>query len=172
MASPKLHNSFRQYHRWIGFFLAGIMAVYAFSGVLLIFRSTDFLKFEQTSHRQLEAGLNGKGLGEQLRMRGFKVEQETDGKIVFAQGEYNKQTGEARVTGKDYPFPLNKMVKLHKATTNSPLFFMNIAFGVALLFFVVSAFLMFIPRALPFKNGLKIAGVGFIFAVVMVLFGS
>jgi len=172
MASPKFHNSFRQYHRWIGFFLAGIMAVYALSGVLLIFRSTDFLKFEQVSHRQLEAGLNGKGLGEQLRMRGFKVEQETDGKIVFAQGEYNKQTGEARVTSKDYPFPLNKMVKLHKETTNSPLFFMNIAFGVALLFFVVSAFLMFIPRALPFKNGLKIAGVGFVFAVLMVLFSN
>ena len=172
MASPKFHNTFRQYHRWIGFFLAGIMAVYALSGVLLIFRTTDFLKFEQTSHRQLEAGLNGKELGEQLRMRGFKVEQETDGKIVFPQGEYNKQTGEARVTNKDYPFPLNKMVKLHKATTNSPLFFMNIAFGVALLFFVVSAFLMFIPRALPFKNGLKIAGVGFVFAVLMVLFSN
>ena len=93
MASPKFHNTFRQYHRWIGFFLAGIMAVYALSGVLLIFRTTDFLKFEQTSHRQLEAGLNGKELGEQLRMRGFKVEQETDGKIVFPQGEYNKQTG-------------------------------------------------------------------------------
>ena len=172
MASPKFHNTFRQYHRWIGFFLAGIMAVYALSGVLLIFRTTDFLKFEQTSHRQLEAGLNGKELGEQLRMRGFKVEQETDGKIVFPQGEYNKQTGEARVTSKDYPFPLNKMVKLHKATTNSPLFFMNIAFGIALLFFVVSAFLMFIPRALPFKNGLKIAGVGVLFAVLMVLFSS
>ncbi len=172
MASPKFHNTFRQYHRWIGFFLAGIMAVYALSGVLLIFRSTDFLKFEYTSHRQLEAGLNGKGLGEQLRIRGFSVEQETDGKIVFPQGEYNKQTGEARVTNKDYPFPLNKMVKLHKATTNSPLFFMNIAFGVALLFFVVSAFLMFIPRALPFKNGLKIAGIGFVFAVLMVLFSS
>ncbi len=28
MASAKFHNSFRQYHRWLGFFLAGIMAVY------------------------------------------------------------------------------------------------------------------------------------------------
>ena len=31
-------------HRYLGFFLAGIMTVYALSGVLLIFRSTDFLK--------------------------------------------------------------------------------------------------------------------------------
>lgn len=172
MASPKFHNTFRQYHRWIGFFLAGIMFVYALSGVLLIFRTTDFLKFEQTSYRQLETGLNGQRLGEQLRMKGYKVEEETDSEVRFEQGRYNKHNGEAVITAKDYPFPLNKMVKLHKATTNSPLFFMNIAFGVGLLFFVVSAFLMFIPRALPFKNGLKIAGVGFVFAVLMVLFGS
>ncbi|MDC8832579.1 PepSY domain-containing protein [Alteromonas gilva] len=172
MASPKFHNTLRQYHRWVGFFLAGIMAVYALSGVLLIFRKTDFLKFEQASYRQLESGLSGKALGEQLRIRGFEVEEDTDGVITFAQGRYNKQSGEAMVLNKDYPFPLNRMVKLHKATTSSPLFIMNIAFGVGLLFFVVSAFLMFLPRALPFKNGLKIAGVGFVFAVLVVLFGS
>lgn len=32
----------RVYHRYLGFFLAGIMAVYAISGVVLIFRDTDF----------------------------------------------------------------------------------------------------------------------------------
>ena len=172
MPSPKFHNSFRQYHRWIGFFLAGIMAVYAISGVLLIFRSTDFLKYESTHERQLEVGLSGKGLGEQLRMKGFAVIEETAETIRFRQGEYNKQSGEVVYTQKDYPAPLAKMVKLHKATTNSPLFIVNIAFGVALLFFVVSSFLMFMPRALPYKNGLKIAGVGFVLMVLMVMFGS
>lgn len=172
MASPKFHNSFRQYHRWIGFFLAGIMAVYAISGVLLIFRTTDFLKYENTYERQLESGLSGQDLGEQLRLKGFAVVEENGEKVRFRQGEYNKQNGEAVYTLKDYPAPLAKMVKLHKATTNSPLFFVNIAFGVALLFFVISAFLMFIPKALPYKNGLKIAGVGFVFMVLMVLFGS
>jgi hypothetical protein len=48
----------------------------------------------------------------------------------------------------------------------------NIAFGVALLFFVISSFLMFMPKALPYKNGLKIAGVGFVLMVLMVMFGS
>lgn len=91
MPSPKFHNSFRQYHRWIGFFLAGIMAVYAISGVLLIFRTTDFLKYESTHERQLEVGLSGKGLGEQLRMKGFAVVEETADTIRFRQGEYNKQ---------------------------------------------------------------------------------
>ena len=54
MASPKLHMAFRKYHRWLGFFLAGIMAVYAISGILLIFRPTDFLKFEQTLNLSLQ----------------------------------------------------------------------------------------------------------------------
>ncbi|MFS1703761.1 hypothetical protein [Alteromonas sp. AMM-1] len=172
MASPKFHNSFRQYHRWIGFFLAGIMAVYAVSGVLLIFRNTEFLKFETTYERKLETGLSGEGLGEQLRLKGFAVEDDNGDTIRFRQGQYNKQTGDVVYSVKDYPAPLAKMVKLHKATTNSPLFFVNIAFGVSLLFFVISAFLMFIPKALPYKNGLKIAGIGFVFMVLMVLFGS
>ena len=106
MPSPKFHNSFRQYHRWIGFFLAGIMAVYAISGVLLIFRTTDFLKYESTHERQLEVGLSGKGLGEQLRMKGFAVVEETADTIRFRQGEYNKQSGEVVYTQKDYPAPL------------------------------------------------------------------
>ena len=34
----------RLLHRYIGYFMAGIMAVYAISGVLLIYRDTDFQK--------------------------------------------------------------------------------------------------------------------------------
>jgi hypothetical protein len=34
----------RELHRYLGFFLVGIMSVYAISGVVLIFRDTDFLK--------------------------------------------------------------------------------------------------------------------------------
>lgn len=172
MASPKFHNGFRQYHRWIGFFLAGIMAVYALSGILLVFRSTDFLKFEQHYEKQLSANLNGKALGESLKLKGFKLLSEGSDTIEFRQGQYDKASGIATYSKMDYPFPLNKMVKLHKATTNSPLYILNISFGVALLFYVVSAFLMFMPKALVYKNGLKIAGVGFLFAVLMVLFGS
>jgi hypothetical protein len=171
MASPKFHNSFRKYHRWLGFFLAGIMAVYATSGILLIFRTTDFLKYEQTEQRQLAPQLTGAELSKQLRIRGFAVKGETDTKIQFNQGEYRKDTGMATIVSKEYPLVLAKLVKLHKANTNSPLFFVNIFFGLSLLFFVISALLMFIPRALPYKNGLKIAAVGVIFMLLMVTFG-
>jgi len=42
-----VHNSMRIYHRYLGFFLAGIMAIYALSGIVLIFRDTNFLKQER-----------------------------------------------------------------------------------------------------------------------------
>jgi len=172
MASAKFHNSFRQYHRWLGFFLAGIMAVYSVSGILLIFRSTDFLKYEYVTEQQLSPNLDSVTLGQNLRLRNFKIESETEQNIVFNEGNYDKVSGMAKVIKKDYPPALAKLVKLHKANTNSPLFFLNITFGLALLFFVISSFLMFMPRAITYKNGLKIAGAGFIFALLVVILSS
>ena len=39
-------KNMRVYHRYLGFFLAGIMAIYSISGIILIFRETSFLKSE------------------------------------------------------------------------------------------------------------------------------
>ena len=36
--------TFRVLHRYLGYFLAGIMIVYALSGITLIFRKTDSFK--------------------------------------------------------------------------------------------------------------------------------
>ena len=105
-------------------------------------------------------------------MKGFRVAAETADRIEFPGGYYDKQTGNAEVTKKDYPLVLSKLVKLHKATTNSPLFLLNIFFGLGLLFFVVSAFLMFLPKVPVFKEGLKIAGIGAAVALLVVIFGS
>lgn len=172
MASAKFHMDFRKYHRWLGFFLAGIMAVYAISGVLLIFRPTDFMKYEQHKQLELAPALTAQSALEKIRMRGLKVESETTTNVTFNRGNYDKSTGMATITVTDYHPVLSKMVKLHKATNNSPLFWLNIFFGVGLLFFVVSAFLMFLPKLPIYKNGLKIAGVGALVTVLVVLFGS
>jgi hypothetical protein len=172
MASPKFHNTFRKLHRWLGLFLAGIMAVYSVSGILLIFRTTDFMQFQYTEERQLAQNLDATALDATLKLRDFKLLSDTTEKITFNHGDYDKSTGLATVSKRDYPAPLAKLVKLHKADTNSPLFFLNISFGLGLLFFVISAFLLMMPRSLPFKSGIKIAGAGFIFALLVVVFSS
>ncbi|MEI8650231.1 hypothetical protein P4S73_23995 [Paraglaciecola sp. Hal342] len=156
----------------VGVFLAGIMAVYATSGILLIFRSTDLLKYEYTTVHELAAELSPQALQKELHLKGYKFQQENETEIRFNYGVYQKATGQAEVTKQDYPLVLRKLVSLHKATTNSPLFVLNITFGVVLLFFVVSAFLMFMPKAKLFKNGLKIASAGFLFALLVIIFGS
>jgi len=168
--SPQLHLSFRKYHRWIGFFLTGIMALYASSGILMIFRSTDFLQSEKQVVRQLEPGLDAVQLSPALKMR-LQVVEESSEAVVLRNGRYHKNTGVAELTVKDYPLVVSKVVKMHKATTGSPLFFLNIAFGIALLFFVVSSFLMFIPKLPQYKQGLKIAAAGFVFAALFVMLG-
>ena len=47
-------------HRYLGYFLAGIMAVYAVSGVLLVYRDTDFLKKEKSYEKKFEPNLDEK----------------------------------------------------------------------------------------------------------------
>jgi len=153
-------------HRYLGFFLAGIMAVYALSGVIMIFRQTDFLKSQTVLEQKLEPNLKGEELGPKLKMK-VEVNKEDNYILYFKGGNYNQKTGVATVKKMTLPFVLEKMERLHKATTNSPLFFLNIFFGASLLFFVLSAFWMYTPKASIFKKGIYFAIVGMVLTLVI-----
>jgi hypothetical protein len=172
MTTLQSSQKFRTYHRYLGYFLAGIMAIYAISGTTLIFRKTDFLKYDQVIERELPAALNAEQLNSKLQIKEFVVQNETATRIEFNGGSYDRETGETSYTIKDYPLPLAKLVKLHKATDKSPLYYLNIFFGFSLLFFVVTSFLMYIPKAPQFKTGIKVAGAGALFALAIVIFGG
>lgn len=144
----------RVIHRYLGFFLAGIMAVYALSGIVLVFRNTDFLKKERNHELVVAKNLPADQLSKALDMRKLKVTKTEGGVIYFENGSYQSSTGKAQYTTKGLPYVLDKMTKLHKANTNSPLYWLNIFFGVSLLFFVISAFWMFRPTTSVFKKGL------------------
>ncbi len=154
MTSRKTANNFRVIHRYLGFFLAGIMAVYAISGMILIFRNTDFLKNETKIEKQIAPNLAKHELGLALKKRRLRVEKEEGDTYFFKDGTYNKTTGLAKYSEKELPYLLDKMTHLHKANTNHPLFFLNIFFGASLLFFVISAFWMFMPGTDIFKKGI------------------
>lgn len=157
----------RIFHRYLGFFLAGIMAVYAISGIVLIFRDSDTFKVEIAHKETLKPNLSEEGLGKALDMRGFEI-QKTEGDIIhFEEGTYNSKTGVAEFTTKELPYVLDKMTHLHKAKSSQPLYVLNIIFGLSLLFFVISSFWMFIPSSSMFKKGMIFTAIGFALALVL-----
>jgi uncharacterized iron-regulated membrane protein len=169
MSNSNLNNTMRVYHRYLGFFLAGIMAVYAISGIILIFRETNFLKSERQTEKKFPPDFKIEELGRALRVRDFKIEKEENGIIYFKQGTFNKTTGVAQVTSKELPRILEKMTQLHKALTKQSLFFLNIFFGLSLLFFVISSFWMFMPKTEIFKKGLYFTLGGIVLTLILLL---
>jgi uncharacterized iron-regulated membrane protein len=163
-----MNNKMRVFHRYLGFFLSGIMAVYAISGIVMIFRETEFLKSEREIERQLAVDLPDAEVGSTLRIKEFKVERSEGSLIYFREGKYDKKSGLAKFKAKQLPYVLDKMTKLHKATTNRPLYFLNVFFGVALLFFVLSAFWMFMPKTEVFRKGLYFALGGIALTLILV----
>jgi len=167
MAKGTVHNSMRVYHRYLGFFLAGIMAVYAVSGVIMIFRDTDFLKRDKQTEKKLTPGLKVDELGQAIRIRNLRAESETDELIRFQQGYYNKITGVTVYMTKSLPKGIERLTQLHKASTKQPLFYLNVFFGLSLLFFVISSFWMFMPKTTIFIKGLYFTLAGILLTIIL-----
>ena len=119
-----LNATMRIIHRYLGFFLAGIMAVYSLSGIVLIFRDSGFLKQEKQVVKTVKPNASGEELGRMLEIRGFKPDREEGDVVYFKDGTYNKKTGEASYKTEALPDIIEKMTHLHKAGTRDPLFFM------------------------------------------------
>jgi len=134
----------------------------------MIFRQTDFLKSEKIIERQLQPNLKAGEISGALRVKGGIKPEKTEGDVVyFKQGQYNKATGMATIKKMELPFILDKMEHLHKATTNSPIYFLNIFFGLSLLFFVISSFWMFLPKTSVFKKGLYFSLAGMVLTIIL-----
>lgn len=163
-----MNNYFRIIHRYLGYFLAGIMLVYALSGVVMIFRDTDFLKQTQQVERKVEPSLASRDVARIVRVRELKVSK-TEGDIIyFENGWYNVKTGDISYSVTELPTLLNKMTQLHKASSGKPLFWLNIFFGISLVFFAVSSFWMFRPSTDVFRKGLYFALAGLVMTIVLI----
>lgn len=154
-------------HRYLGFFLVGIMSVYALSGIVLIFRDSDVFKQEIQITEQIKTNASADELGELLDMRRLKVSKEENNKIYFQNGVYDKESGVAEYKIKELPFILDKMTHLHKSESGDPLFFLNVFFGVALLFFSFSSFFMFLPKTSVFRKGLYFTLAGIVLTLLL-----
>ncbi len=66
--------------------------------------------------------------------------------FIFKMDFMTKQLELAEYEIKELPFILDKMTHLHKSESGDPLFFLNVFFGIALLFFSFSSFFMFLTQ--------------------------
>lgn len=146
-------------HRDIGFLTIGLTIVYALSGVLLIYRNTDFLKTERVEEKQLAVHLTGNDLGQLLRIRSFKVEREEGGIIYFKGGTYDTATGKSVVARKVYLPPFDKLVSLHKVTGTNNISIVALVYGIMLAFLAVSSLFMYKFGSRKSKRGLMLIAV-------------
>jgi hypothetical protein len=163
----EVSKNMRVYHRYLGFFLAGIMAIYSISGIIMIFRDTDFLKKEHRKVLTVAPNLKSDEIGPAIKLKNLKIKSDTLDVVTFEQGTYNKATGVAEFTVKELPYIVNKITKMHKATNKDPLYYLNIFFGLSLFFFVISSFYMFMPGTTIFKKGMYFTLAGIVLTLVM-----
>jgi hypothetical protein len=164
-----IQHYMRALHRDIGFLVIGLTIVYGLSGIVLMYRDTDFLKSEQQIEQQLEPNINESDLGKALRMRNFEVVK-TEGDVVYFQsGTYNKSTGLAQYKTKQLPVWLDKFNKFHKTASKNLVHWAGIVYAALLLFLAISSFWMFKPKSKMFARGLAFAGIGLILAIVVLL---
>lgn len=168
MSGRNTSQRMRVLHRYLGFFLTGIMTVYALSGMTLIFRNTDFMKRTSVTEKTIATGLTPEEAGRELNIRNFRMESQEGSIYRFREGEYDAATGKARLISKVYRPVIGKMISMHKAKSGEPLFFLNVFFGASLLFFVISAFWMYLPGSGIFRKGIYFALAGAVLTLLMV----
>ena len=115
----------------------------------------------------MQPGLTADALGKAIKIRDLKIESVNGDIQTFKTGTYNTATGAVTYTTKTLPRLVEKLTHLHKANTKDPLFYLNIFFGVSLLFFVISSFWMFMPKTTIFKKGLYFTLAGFVLTVIL-----
>jgi len=157
----------RSLHRDIGFFVIGLTLIFAFSGTVLIFRETSFLKSEKQTEKQLEPNINESELGAALRMRAFETMKVEGDVVYFKNGTYNKTTGIAVYTEQKFPSFIEKLNNLHKTSTRNATHWFTAAYGILLFFLAISSLWMFKKSNKHFKRGLVLASGGFLLAIVI-----
>lgn len=164
-----INHYMRALHRDIGFFVIGLTIIYGLSGIILLYRDTNFLKNERAIEKQLAPNINEVDLGMALHMRGFEA-LKTEGDIVyFKAGTYNKITGKANYTEKSIPPMLEKLNQFHKTASSNLVHYFAVTYAVLLLFLAISSFWMYKTKTKMFRRGIIISGIGLICAIIILI---
>lgn len=169
MTSKDFRIYMRIGHRYLGYFMAGIMLIYALSGIVLVFRDTDFLKSSKTVQTVVAPQLDEKNLAKALKLKSVDINNRQGDMQYFKDGQYNAATGEVTYSQKKLPTLLEKMNNLHKAPSKGKLGVLNTLFGLCLLFFVVSSLFLFAPGSKIFRRSLAFLLAGAVVSVALLM---
>jgi hypothetical protein len=163
----------RTLHRDIGYLALGLTIVFALSGVLLIYRETDFLKTQVHEEKTLPPQLSPEDIAGTLRLRHFQVTQDAGEVIHFQDGSmlqdgaYNRTTGAVSFVKKQFPTFIDRCIGIHKVNATKGVHWFLVVYGMALLFLAVSSLWMFKPRTRHFRRGLLLSGSGTILTLAL-----
>lgn len=160
----------RSLHRDVGFLVIGLTLVYSISGILLIYRESDFLKSTKTIEKTIKPNMKIDEIGRMLHMHEIKVLKQEENKLILNVGEYNMVTGKIKYTAKELPAFLDNLTGLHKAGTNGFVFWFTTLYGISLCFLALSSFWMYQIRSSSFKRGIYFALSGLVITIVLLMF--
>ncbi len=159
----------RSLHRDLGYLAFGLVLIYALSGIVLLYRNTDFLKKEVAIERQLKPGMAVEDVSRELRMRELKVIKSEGDLVYFQEGIYNKASGMVQYKSKEIMKPFSWFINFHKAVSNKASYFFNLAFGAIFLFLAISSLWMFKPKTKTFKRGMILTAIGIVVSILILL---
>ena len=168
-SSSKMRKTMRDLHNNIGYFIVGLVIIYALSGIVQTYRDTSFLKQEVKVEKTIEPNLDAEKLGKAIKQREFKVDKTEAGIMYFKDGSYNPQTGEVKYVTKEWYSWVKQVTELHKTNSKGIVHYFTIVFAIALFFMCVSAFWMFKPGTKAFSSGVILTVVGVIASVILIL---
>jgi len=157
----------RSLHRDIGFFIIGLTIIFGVSGVVLVYRDTNFLKQDVLIEKNLAPNIEASELGNILHIRDLKISKEEGELIYFQNGTYNKATGVATYTNKELPSIFNKLNKLHKTSSKGFMHWVPVTFGVLMLFLAISSLWMINPKSKLFRRSIILTGAGILFSILL-----
>ena len=158
----------RSLHRDIGFLLIGLTLIYCVSGIIMIYRDTGFLKFEQNIVTTVDPGLSIQDLASALKMRKLTIDRQEGDIMYFNDGEYSVSTGQASYTVEKYPLIIEKLHSLHLSPSSSTIHIFGLTYGILLLFLAISSLFMFKSGTRHARRGLVLASVGVAAAFLIV----
>ncbi len=168
MEKKSFNYYMRLLHRDIGYLVIGFVIIYALSGIILTYRDTGFLKHEVNVHKILSPNLDPSQLGRELRLHDFKIMKQEGNIVFFKGGNYDSSTGHMDYTIQETPKFLERFLSIHKAPSSKPIHWINVIFGIALIFLAISSFWMYKKGTRVFKRSLVFTAIGLIITVILV----